>query len=187
MSTNDQNKSNQQQQQSPTPPSKTKIVQVQGNTIPKTIPNQQLGQPQPGQQVVAPAPGSGQVPQPNQPPAVATDPDNIDIGKFIAENVNEVRTGEEKENEKKKKMEYLTKAINSRFNFERIVFNNSETGEFVGSKMQYVKDTDGKTIYDYINDPVVTEHIQFVVPEDDPQDGSPVNKQITFFWTKPTF
>lgn len=176
MSTNDQNKSN-QQQQSPTPPSKTKVVQVQGNTIP----NQQVGQqPQQGK-VVAPAPGSGQVAPPQN------NPDNIDIGKFIADNVAEVRTGEEKETEKQKKMEYLTKAINSRFNFERIVFNNSETGEFVGSKMQYVKDTDGKTIYDYINDPVVTEHIQFVVPEDDPQDGSPVTKQITFFWTKPTF
>lgn len=170
MSTNDQ-KNN---QQSPTPPSKTKVVQVQGNTIP----NQQVGQQQ--GKVVAPAPGSGQV-------APQNNPDNIDIGKFIAENVAEVRTGEEKETEKKKKMEYLTKAINSRFNFERIVFNNSETGEFIGSKMQYVKDGDGKTIYDYINDPVVTEHIQFVVPEDDPQDGSPVNKQISFFWTKPTF
>ena len=166
MSTNDQNKSN--QQQSPTPPSKTKVVQVQGNTIPNQQP---LGK------VVAP--GSGQVAQNN--------PDNIDIGKFIADNVAEVRTGEEKENEKKKKMEYLTKAINSRFNFERIIFNNSETGEFIGTKMQYVKDGDGKTIYDYINDPVVTEHIQFVVSEDDPQDGSPVDKQITFFWTKPTF
>jgi len=178
MSTNDQNKN---KEQSPTPPSKTKVVQVQGNTIPKT-----LVAAQPQGQVVAPAPGSGQVPQPNQP-AVATDPDNIDIGKFIAENVAEVRTGEEKETEKKKKMEYLTKAINSRFNFERIIFNNSETGEFIGTKMQYVKDGDGKTIYDYINDPVVTEHIQFVVSEDDPQDGSPVDKQITFFWTKPTF
>ena len=176
MSTNDQNKN---KEQSPTPPSKTKVVQVQGNTIPN-----QVGQPQ--GKVVAPAPGSGQVPQPNQPP-VATDPDNIDINQFIADNVAEVRTGEEKENEKKKKMEYLTKAINSRFNFERIIFNNSETGEFIGTKMQYVKDGDGKTIYDYINDPVVTEHIQFVVSEDDPQDGSPVDKQITFFWTKPTF
>ena len=177
MSTNDQNKSNQQQQQSPTPPSKTKVVQVQGNTIPNQLPQGK---------VVAPAPGSGQVVAPNQQQQ-QQDPDNIDIGKFIAENVAEVRTGEEKETEKKKKMEYLTKAINSRFNFERIIFNNSETGEFVGSKMQYVKDSDGKTIYDYINDPVVTEHIQFVVSEDDPQDGSPVDKQITFFWTKPTF
>ena len=53
--------------------------------------------------------------------------------------------------------------------------------------MQYVKDEDGKTIYDYINDPLVKEHITFVVPEDDPQDGTPVNKQITFFWNKPTF
>jgi hypothetical protein len=175
MSTNDQ-KTN-QQQQSPTPPSKTKVVQVQGNTIPN-----QLGQ-QPQGKVVAPTPGSGQV-APNQQ---QQDPDNIDIGKFIADNVSEVRTGEEKESEKKKKMEYLTKAINSRFNFERIIFNNSETGEFTGTKMQYVKDGDGKTIYDYINDPVVTEHIEFIVPDNDPQDGSPVEKQITFFWTKPTF
>jgi hypothetical protein len=38
-----------------------------------------------------------------------------------------------------------------------------------------------------MNDPEVTEHLEFVVPEGDPQDGSPVNQQVTFFWKKPTF
>jgi hypothetical protein len=151
-------------------PNKTKVVKIEGNTIPSP---QQLNKA-----VVQP---------PAAPAQQQKDPNDVNIDEFIASGTGEIKTGEEKESERQRKTKFLTKAIESRFKFERIIFNNSETGEFVGTKMQYVKDEDGKTIYDYVNDPEVNEHIQFVVPEDDPQDGSPVNKQITFFWTKPTF
>lgn len=114
-------------------------------------------------------------------------PDNIDIDKFIADSNTEVKVFDEKEKARKEKVDYLNRILELRNKFRRIVFNNAETQEFVGTKIQYEKDEDGKTIYDYVNDPVVAEHIQFVVPEDDPQDGSPVNRQISFFWKKPTF
>jgi hypothetical protein len=124
--------------------------------------------------------------QPPVAPQQQKDPNDVNIDEFIASGTGEIKTGEEKESERQRVTKFLTKAIESRFKFERIIFNNSETGEFVGTKMQYVKDEDGKTIYDYINDPEVNKYIQFVVSEDDPQDGSPVNKQISFFWVKPT-
>jgi hypothetical protein len=157
-------------------PNKTKIIKIEGNTIPTAAqqPNKAVVQPP---AAVVPAPAVQQ----------QKDPNDVNIDEFIASGAGEIKTGEEKESERQRKTKLLTKAIESRFKFERIIFNNSETGEFVGTKMQYVKDEDGKTVYDYVNDPAVNEHIQFVVPEDDPQDGSPVNKQITFFWTKPTF
>jgi hypothetical protein len=149
-------------------PNKTKVVKIEGNTIPTAAATQQ-----PNNKAVV------------QPP-VQKDPNDINIDEFIASGAGEIKTGQERESERQRVTKFLTKAIESRFKFERIIFNNSETGEFVGTKMQYVKDEDGKTIYDYINDPDVNKYIQFVVPEDDPQDGSPVNKQISFFWVKPT-
>jgi hypothetical protein len=165
-------------------PNKTKVVKVDGNTIPNASGTVQQTPP----------------PQPVQQPAAATshlvtdlksqqadNPDDIDLEKFISESSGEVKTSEEKESEKQRKMKILTKAIDSRNNFERIIFNNAETDEFIGTKIQYSKDTDGKTIYEYMNDPEVQEHLEFVVPEGDPQDGSPVNQQVTFFWKKPTF
>ena len=124
--------------------------------------------------------------QPQAPPQ-SQNPDNIDIDQFIADSSAEVKTFDEKENARKEKTEYLNRILELRNNFRTIVFNNAETQEFVGTKIQYQADEDGKTIYDYINDPVVAEHIQFVVPEADPQDGSPVDQQISFFWKKPTF
>ncbi len=124
------------------------------------------------------APSSPQNPQ---------DPNNIDIDKFIAESTTEVKVFDEKTKARKEKSDYLNKVLELRNNFRTIVFNNAETGEFVGTKIQYQPNEDGKTIYNYINDPVVEEHIQFVVPEADPQDGSPVDSQISFFWKKPTF
>ncbi len=120
-------------------------------------------------------------------PAGQNDPNNIDIDKFIADSTTEVKVFDEKTKARKERSEYLNRVLELRNNFRSIVFNNAETGEFVGTKIQYQADEEGKTIYDYINDPVVEEHIQFVVPEADPRDGSPVDSQISFFWKKPTF
>lgn len=168
-------------------PNKTKVVTIKGNTLPGQ--NQQTPntvENRGGQQPVVNNTTSGTAGTAGQPQQ-QVDPDDIDIGKFISESTAEIRTGEEKETERHKKTKYLTKALESLQKYERIIFSNSETGEFVGSKMQYVKDDEGKSVYDYMNDPIVTEHIEFIVPEGDPQDGSPVDRQVTFYWKKPTF
>lgn len=116
--------------------------------------------------------------------------DDIDIEGMI--NAGEKETAEIDKDKKarQERMEYLTKAIHAIRGpkaFERLIFNNVETGEMVGTKIRYIKDNDGKTAYDYMNDPIIQEHLEFVVPEDDPKDGSPVDRQISYFWKKPTF
>jgi hypothetical protein len=164
-------------------PNRTKVVTVKGNSLP---PNNNSGQGQGQGQQPAAALNKAVV----QPPA-STDqqnnPDDIDIDKFISESTAEIKTGQERETERAKKTKYLTKALESRNNYERIIFSNSETGELIGKKIAYTKDDDGKSVYDYMNDPIVQEHIEFLVPEDDPQDGSPVLGPVSFYWKKPTF
>jgi hypothetical protein len=170
-------------------------INAQGNVI-----NTQTGGQAPNQPVTQKVTNQQQPPKQSgggpEGPAVSTtlsggqpnqDPNNIDIDKFIADSATEVKSFDEKEKARKEKTEYLNKILELRNKFRTIVFNNAETQEFVGTKIQYQTDEDGKTIYDYVNDPLVQEHIQFVVPEADPQDGSPVDQQISFFWKKPTF
>lgn len=173
-----------------------KVISIQGNTVPPTTntvtgttttTGTGTGTGTPGTTIGnAPAKAVGT----GVPPKEATpqqDPNNIDIDKFISESTTEVKVLDEKEQKKLEIMKKLTKAIESINKTRRIVFNNSETQEFVGTKFQYVADEDGKTPYDYMNDEEVLEHIEFIVPEGDPQDGSPVDAPVTFFWIKPTF
>lgn len=115
------------------------------------------------------------------------DNDDIDIEKMISTSEQEVSTIDKDQQERIEKQKYLMQAINSRAYFERLLYNNIETGEVVGTKLQYTKDPFGKTVYDYMNEPEVQEHIEFIAAEGDPMDGSPVDRQVTFYWKKPTF
>jgi hypothetical protein len=127
--------------------------------------------------------GQDQAPKPE----VKKQDGDLDIDKLITESTKEIKTGNEAQSARKKKKELLDKALNSRMYIEPITFKNVETDEFVGSKMRYTKDKDGKTIYDYMQDPEVTAHIKFKVPEGDPRDGSPVTKQISISWVNPVY
>ena len=119
----------------------------------------------------------------------ATDPPqgDINIDQLISESTKEIKTGDEAQETRKKKQELLMQAINSRMYIENIIFKNTETDEQVGTKMRYVKDPYGKTVYDYANDPEITAHLGFKIPDEDPKDGSPINKQITIYWVNPVF
>lgn len=111
----------------------------------------------------------------------------LDIDKLISESTKEIKTGDEVQDARKKKQELLMRAINSRMYIENIVFKNTETDEQVGTKMRYVKDPYGQTIYDYMNDPEITAHLGFKVPEGDKKDGSVIEKQISVYWVNPVF
>lgn len=113
--------------------------------------------------------------------------DNIDIDKMIASGIAETQTLDADIQARKDKTEYLSKALEARTNFEQIPYHNVETGEIIGTRIRYLPDTDGKTIYDYMNEEAVKEHIVFVAAEGDPTDGSPVDRQVTYFWAKPTY
>lgn len=117
----------------------------------------------------------------------APEDSGLDIEKLIEESTKEIKTGDEAQEARKKKQELLMRAINSRMYIENIIFKNTETDEQVGTKMRYIKDPYGKTIYDYMNDPEITAHLGFKVSENDPKDGSPIEKQISIYWNNPVF
>jgi hypothetical protein len=194
-------------------PGKSKVISVQGNDINKVInaqtggqaPNQNTpsGNQQPPKQSGGGPEGAAKV-DPSLKNAVApptasvnttatgtagTVPDNddIDIEKMISTSEGEVKSLDQETKKRQEITDKLQTALAARGRFERLLFNNIETGEMVGTKLRYLKDNDGKTIYDYMNDPVVQEHIEFIAAEGDPMDGSPVDRQVTFYWKKPTF
>ena len=115
------------------------------------------------------------------------DNDDVDIDKMISTSEQEVKTIDADQQARIDKQKRLMDAINSRAYFERLIYNNIETGQVIGTKLKYTKDPYGKTVYDYMNDPEISEHIEFTAAEGDPMDGSPVDRQVTFFWKKPTF
>lgn len=148
---------------------------------------------QPKAGVINTATGNVQNPPPptnvTAPSGTVNNPDDVDVDvdKMIASGEQETKELDAEIQARKDKMELLQRAINSRNNFERLIYNNVETGEFIGTKLKYIEDSDGKTVYDYMNDPEVSEHLEFVAAEGDAQDGSPVDRQVTFYWKKPTF
>lgn len=115
-------------------------------------------------------------------------PADINTDELITNAQTEIKSGDAEQEARVKKAELLTQAINSRYYFENVRYENSETGEPVGgTRIRYTQDPYKKTIYDYMNDEVVNQHIGFKVSEDDPKDGSIVDKQITIYWKNPAF
>ena len=145
--------------------------------------------PKPGEPTNPPAPQ----PQNSTQPAaggsgtVATTDTGLDIDKLISESTQEIKTADEAQNARVEKQKMLMTALNSKNYMETIIYKNEETDEEIGRKLRYVPDPFGKTIYDYMNDPEVTAHIGFKVPEGDPQDGSYIDEQISVYWINPVF
>lgn len=117
---------------------------------------------------------------PNQQPG-------LDLDKLITKSTKEVRTADAAQKERVEKQKRLMTALNSRGYMEEVIYKNEETNQELGRKLRYVKDPKGKTIYDYMNDPEVQDHIGFIVDDDDPRDGSFIKKQISFYWINPIF
>lgn len=138
-----------------------------------------------GSQVTASGPSPAPELTTDQPPSGDI---LINTDELISSAQTEIKSGDEEQEARKKKAELLTKAINSRHYFEDINFANAETGEQVGgSRIRYVKDPYGKTVYDYMADETVNQHLGFKIDENDPKDGSIVDKQISIFWKNPAF
>ncbi len=149
----------------------TTVIKVDGKDIPK----ESVPQVNPQDKPVVPTPG-------------AEIKGNINVQDFIKNTTTETKTLDSEQEARIAKAKLLTDAINSRFYFENVQYVNSETGDRIGSKIRYTKDPNGKTIYDYMNDPEVTAHVGFkLMDEEDQQDGSIVNKQISIYWVNPVY
>lgn len=122
---------------------------------------------------------------PEAPKAVTQD--GFDAKGFIKGSVEGLNKNVEAQTEKQRIHEKLTKAFNSMTLIDRVSYFNEETQELVGTKLRYLPDEDGKTVYDYANDPEVAERLVIVIDENDPQDGSEIEKQVSHYWINPTF
>ena len=156
----------------------------EGPATGQKIPTQPLKDAKGNEQNLSQTPGKS---EPGDGGVAAPNPDDINIKEFIAGSEKETAKIDDKQQKRIEKAADLSKAIDSINNTEKFIFNNVETGEVIGTKFKYKPDTDGKTVYDYAKDPAIAEHITFVIPEDDPQDGTLITKAVSFFWNKPTF
>lgn len=156
----------------------------EGPATGEKIPTQPLKDAKGNEQNIAPTAGKGQA---GDGGGSAPNPDDINIKKFIAGSVKETEGIDEKQKARIEKAASLTKALDSINNTEKFTFNNVETGEVLGTKFKYKQDEDGKSVYDYAQDEDIAQHITFIIPEDDPKDGSLITKAVSFFWNKPTF
>lgn len=127
---------------------------------------------------------------PNAPQALPVEggqQPGLGIEELITKSTKEIKSADEAQNERVKKQERLMTALNSRMYMEEVIYKNEETQEELGRKLRYTKDPSGKTIYDYMNDPEVQDHLGFKIDENDPQDGSFIEKQISVYWINPVF
>lgn len=118
----------------------------------------------------------------------AQNSNGLDINQFVQSSTGAIKSADEKTQAKKERQTYLNKVFNALNNIETIVYTDEETDEVLGSKIRYRQDSEGKTIYDYMQDEIVQEHLGFVIPEGDGQEnGGLIEKQISFYWKKPTY
>jgi len=114
-------------------------------------------------------------------------PETVDIDSMIEGGEKGIQTVDQKKAARIKKAELLTKAINSKHNFETVQYVDDETKEFIGSRIRYLPDADNKTVYDYADDPEVSAHLEFKIDEKDPRNGEPVDQQVSIAWINTEF
>ena len=168
---------------------KVKVVgQRAGDIIP---PEQPTAPTQPQVTNVDPSPqvkevGDGVIKAP--PEAVkAKAQDGFDAKAFIKGSESSLNKATEQETEKQRIHKLLTAAFESMSNFDRSSYFNEETQEVIGTKIRYLPDAEGKTVYDYAADPDVASRLVIVIDENDPQDGSEIDKQVSHYWINPIY
>jgi recombination DNA repair RAD52 pathway protein len=125
----------------------------------------------------------GQQQQQSAPP---TDSSNINVDQMINETNQEIGNEQAAKTAREQKKILLSKATKS---LDKVATNtvlNVETNEIIGEYLEYLPDHDGKTVFDYMKDPEVTRHIQFVLPQGY-KEGDKITEKITPCWIDPTF
>jgi hypothetical protein len=122
--------------------------------------------------------------QPNAAPP--TDGQNINVQDFINQTSTEignVEAAKKARREKAKLLNRISKSLNKVSNNQK---RNVMTNEVIAEYIEYLPDDQGKTIYDYMKDPEVARHIEFVFPNGK-QEGDILEQPITFYWKDPIF
>lgn len=169
---------------------KVKVVgQRAGDPVTMKTAEQPVAPTQPSILEVNPSP---QVKQLNDgviqaPPEAAKGQAGFDAKAFIKGSETSLNRATEQETEKQRIHKLLTAAFESMTNFDRTSYFNEETQEVIGTKIRYLPDRYGKTVYDYAADPDVASRLVIVIDEDDPQDSSEIDKQVSHYWINPIY
>lgn len=123
-------------------------------------------------------------PQQSAPPA--TNSDNINVEDFINQTTSEMDDVEATRKAKQEKKALLTRATRSIDNYAPIRKINVITNELIGEYIEYLPDNTGKTVYDYMEDPTVKQHLEFKLPEG-ANVGDKLTTPISVFWVDPNF
>lgn len=118
--------------------------------------------------------------------APPTDSTNINVEQFVNETNQEIGNEQAVRKARDEKKLLLSKATKSLNRTSNNIVLNVETNEVIGEYLVYLPDNDGKTVYDYMKDPEVSKHIQFVFP-DGQKEGDKLTAPITPCWIDPTF
>lgn len=114
------------------------------------------------------------------------DPNNINVDQFVNETNTEIGNENAALDAKNAKKLLIKKALNSLNKFSNNVVKNVETNEIIGEYLEYLPDNDGKTVYDYMKDPEVSKHLQYVFPKDH-KEGDKLTAPITPVWIDPYY
>lgn len=105
----------------------------------------------------------------------------------------EKQTRDEKLIERAKADKFFAKVFQAENNTHNRTLIHPETKKVIGRKFKYREDGDGKNIYDYVcynEDPFeqkMLEKLKIEFDENDPKDGSWVDKRIKIDWKDRTY
>lgn len=116
----------------------------------------------------------------------ATSGTNINVTDFVNE-TNEA-IGDEEKAINARKAHAIKRAKISRA-VQRTAVNqrtNVTTNEVIGEDLEYLADSDGKTVFDYINDPELSQVVELVYPKGW-KEGDKITEPLSLYWKDPRF
>lgn len=128
-------------------------------------------------------------PQPQQEqsaPPPATNSENINVEQFNSEVDETIGEQEAERRERAEKRALLNRALKSLDKKAPEQKINVITNEVVAEYIVYLPDNTGKTVYDYMKDPFVAQHIEFQFPEG-AKEGDNLKAAITPVWIDPNY
>jgi hypothetical protein len=109
--------------------------------------------------------------------------------KSILEKLTKERSDKKlRKEEKEKANTFFDRVFNSLTKTRTRKLSDPNTSKFIGMRFKYMEDSYGKSIYDYVcynNDPFeqkLLEKIEVKFDDNDPKDGSWVDKPIQIVW-----
>lgn len=118
--------------------------------------------------------------------APQTSETNINVTDFVKETDEAIGDEEKAINARKAhalKRAKISKALQRTSTVER---RNVTTNEVIGEYIEYLPDSDGKTLFDYASDPELSQVVELVYPRGY-KEGDRFTEQVSLYWKDPKF